>query len=213
MKPASQIAFADTSVHVAFDCSMPVLQPLERRTDARVFTILRVARASTEGDTGLCRVQNISDEGMMVITGLAVAEGDPISVSLSERACISGRVNWADGARVGIQFDEAIDCAALLQSLASERSTGDQRPSRLPTDAVGVATTASGLQAVRVIDISQVGMKIRHNGRLTVGHPVTVVLENGLQRRGIVRWSKDDVAGLRLLEPIGYRELESAGNL
>ena len=213
MKPASQIAFADTSAHVAFACSMPVRQPLERRTDARVLTILRVARASTESDTGLCRVQNISDEGMMVVTGLAVAEGDPISVSLSESACISGRVNWTDGARVGIQFDEAIDCAALLESLASERSTGDQRPSRLPTDAVGVATTASGLQAVRLIDISQVGMKIRHNGRLTVGHPVTVVLENGLRRRGIVRWSKGDVAGLRLLEPIGYQQLESAGSL
>jgi len=212
MKPASQIALADTSAHIAFDCSM-ALQRVERRTDARVLTILRVARASIENDTGLCRVQNISDEGMMVITGLAVAEGDPISVSLSETVCISGRVNWTDGARAGVRFDEAIDCAALLQLLAAERSTGDQRPSRLPTEAVGVATTASGLQAVRLIDISQVGMKIRHHGGLTVGHPVTVVLENGLQRRGIVRWSKGDLAGLRLLEPIGYRQLESAGSL
>ena len=212
MKPASQIAFADTSAHGAFDCSMPV-QQLERCPDARVLTILRVARATTENDTGLCRIQNISDQGMMMITGLAVAEGDPISVSLSETACISGRVDWTEGARVGIRFDDAIDCAGLLQRLAAERSAGDQRPSRLPTDAVGVATTASGLRAVRVIDISQVGMKIRHNGGLIVGHPVTIVLENGLQRRGIVRWSKENVAGLRLLEPIGYQQLESARSL
>ncbi|MGQ0589072.1 MAG: PilZ domain-containing protein [Sphingosinicella sp.] len=213
MKPASQIALADTSAHVAFNCSMPVLQRVERRTDPRVFTILRVARASVENDTGLCRVQNISDDGMMVITGLVVVEGDPIAVSLSETVCISGQVSWTDGARVGIQFNEAIDCAELLQLLAAERSSGDQRPSRLPTDAVGVATTGSGLQAIRVVDISQVGMKIRHNGGLTLGHPVTIVLENGLQRRGIVRWTDDDLAGLRLLEPIAYQQLESAGSL
>lgn len=212
MKPAIQIALANASAHGAFDYSMPARQ-LERRTDARVLTILRVARASTQSDTGLCRIQNISDQGMMMITGLAVAEGDPISVSLSETACISGLAAWTDGARVGIQFDEAIDCAALLQRLAAERSTGDQRPTRLPTDAVGVATTETGLQAVRVIDISQMGMKIRHNGGLIVGHPVKIALENGLQRRGIVRWSTDDLAGVRLLEPIAYQQLESACGL
>ncbi|MEO6215240.1 MAG: hypothetical protein ABIO86_04360, partial [Sphingomonas sp.] len=42
----------------------------DHRNKTRLCTVFLFAAASTESDEGLCRVKNISDQGMMVVTGL-----------------------------------------------------------------------------------------------------------------------------------------------
>jgi hypothetical protein len=117
------------------------------------------------------------------------------------------------GGRAGIRFETPIDCAATLEHLAEERRSGAQRPPRLPVDTLGIASSELGVRAVRIVNISQQGMKIVHDGSFSAGLAVTILLANGLQRRGIVRWSNGAVAGVRLLEPIAYQELESASRM
>src|SRR5688572_11764501 len=99
----------------------------DRREHTRILTVFRVARLNIESDAGLCRVQNISNTGMMLVTGLEVATGDSVMIGLSEQVILPGEVSWVDGARVGIQFSEEIDAATVLQSIAAA-PISEQRP-------------------------------------------------------------------------------------
>lgn len=206
MQTATKLDFSDDDLRYA-------MAPVERRRAARIITVYRIARISTGGDAGLCRVHNISDSGLMVMTSLAADAGESITVSLSETIQLSGEVVWRDGARLGVCFSAPIDAAAVLSSLARARQSGAERPTRLPTNTVAIAMTPYRTGAVHVRNISQKGMQVAHDGSFTVGLPVKIMLRNGLERRGVVRWSRGNVAGLSLLEPIGYRELECASRL
>ncbi|MGZ8345776.1 MAG: PilZ domain-containing protein [Allosphingosinicella sp.] len=185
----------------------------DRREGQRFVTVYRIARLNMDSDSGLCRIQNISDTGMMLVTGLAVELGDSVVIALSDSLTIAGEIAWARDARVGIRFIEEIDAAAVLKGLVAKPAGDQQRPFRLSTDTAAVAATPVGTKAVRVVDISQQGMKVGHDGSLVPGIQVTITLSNGLARRGIVRWANEHLAGLRLLEPIGFQDLESAGRL
>ena len=184
----------------------------ERREHMRILTVFRVARLKIDSDAGLCRVQNISDTGMMLVTGLEVAKGDAVMIGLSEKVILPGEVTWVEGARVGIHFSEVIDAASVLQSIAGA-PVSEQRPIRISTDTVAVAHTPHGTRKIRVLDISQQGMKISHDAGFTPGIQLKIALPNGLERRGIVRWANANIAGVKLLEPIAFQELESASNL
>jgi hypothetical protein len=101
----------------------------------------------------------------------------------------------------------------VLKGLAVKPTGDQQRPFRLQTDTVAVAATPVGTKAFRIVDISQQGMKVGHDGSLTPGIQVTITLASGLVRRGIVRWANANLAGLQLLEPIGFQDLESVNRL
>src|SRR5687768_15615625 len=66
----------------------------ERREHTRILTVFRVARLNIDSDAGLCRVQNISNTGMMLVTGLEVATGDAVMIGLSEQVILPGEVTW-----------------------------------------------------------------------------------------------------------------------
>lgn len=185
----------------------------QRRAGDRTRTLYRLARLRTSTDSGLCRVQNVSDGGMMLFTSLEAPEGSIVMIMLSETVSLSAEVVWANAVRLGVRFLEPIDSAALLRALAAERLSGRQRSPRLPVDTVAVAATEQGTQILRVVDVSQHGMKVSHDGSFRIGQAARLQLENGIERRGVVRWSENGMAGIRLLEPIAYQQLESASSL
>jgi hypothetical protein len=182
------------------------------RQETRLCTVYLFAAASTETDEGLCRVKNISDQGMMVITGLDVAVGQQISITLSDAITLSAEIIWADEGRIGLQFTRPIDSASILDAL-TEKGSRTHRPPRLVIGLVGTAVTEDGIQPIRALDISQNGMKIAFGGKLEPGARIKVVLENGLEQRGVVKWSMNQVAGLRFSRPIPHEMVESVAKL
>ncbi len=183
---------------------------LERRADHRFRTIYRVAKVATGCDLGLWRVRNISDRGMMLMTSVHVALGEHLSIALSDTATIEGKVVWCEEGRCGIVFDQPIDSAALLTSLVAEQRAPDYRAPRLPVSARALAYDEAGIRSVKICDMSQHGIGFTHHGRFRPGMKVKLLLENGIERRGIVRWSDKDHAGLALVEPFTCEDLESA---
>lgn len=183
---------------------------LERRADYRFRTIYRVAKVSTGCDLGLWRVRNISDRGMMLTTSVQVALGEHLSIALSDAATIEGKVVWCEDGRCGIEFDQPIDSAALLASLVAEQRAPDYRAPRLPVSAPAIAYDETGIHSVKICDLSQHGVGFTHHGCFRPGMKVKLLLENGIERRGVVRWSDGDHAGLALAEPIACEDLESA---
>lgn len=181
----------------------------DRRAGPRIRTVFWVGKVTSDHDVGLWRVHNISNSGMMLQTHIEVIAGESLTVSLSESLTVAGSVVWSRSERCGIRFREEIECETVLGRLAAERRALKYRPPRLPVSRGAIAYCEHGIQAVRVINISQHGIGLAHEGRLRVGTRLKLVLENGLERRGVVRWSIEGYSGLLLLDPFCCTALES----
>jgi hypothetical protein len=185
----------------------------DRRSASRVQTVLRIAQASTKTDEGLARVQNISDDGIRLRLHIPVLLGEQLTIDLAEGVTIRGRVIWSAESDCGIQLDEQIDSAALLTKLEAQQKVESSRPPRLKVNTPALVRGENGARAVEVTDISQRGVKIRHDGSITEGLPVTITMKSGNRRPGVVRWSRDGVAGILLLEPFSVEELGRASDI
>lgn len=190
---------------VLFPHSVSSLQPRA----PRLRTVYRVARVRTRGDEGLARVHNLSDEGMMIELGFTVMLNDVVRVDLTDTVVLDGRVVWTNGARCGLKLNSPIDSAALLRNICAQQRSGKARPIRLPMGSTAVAASELGLKAVNILDVSQKGMKLAHDGSFRPGLTVKVTTDAGLERRGVVRWSQDGIAGVILTEPFTVAELGS----
>lgn len=182
---------------------------VDQRCGQRLRTVYRVARVFGRGDQGLARVHNISDRGMMLSVSLDLRRGDAMRIDLSDSCSLSGGVAWHHARRCGIELYEQIDSAAVLKRLFEERRSTASRPLRLSHSKALVVTSALGLQLVTLRDVSQAGMKVVHDGRFTPGLPVKVRLSPDVERRGVVRWSQDGVAGIALTEILSVEDLGS----
>lgn len=200
-----------SSTHPLADSLFP--RP-DRRGAPRIRTVCFDVRLNRGGQVGLYRVRNISDAGMMLDTHAKIEAGERVLVELTEPFAIEGSVLWSDHDRCGIEFVRPIDCAALLHAQA-ERKRDDRRGGglRLATMRLATAYAEHGIRAVRVTNVSHRGMGLAHDGSLEAGMLLKLVVENGIERSGMVRWSKDGRAGLRLLEPLSCADLEQVGRL
>ena len=186
---------------------------LERRAGPRLRTVYRVAHVQTPDDDGLARILNISDEGLGLRLLIPVTLGDIVSVRLNAEIMIEGRVVRTSGDDCGLRLNEPIDSEALLRDIVAQSRSTAYRPLRIPVDKPAVARSERGLRRIEIQDVSQHGMKIVHDGSFAAGLHVKVALGSGIERRGVVRWSHDGIAGLALLEPFSTRELGSIKNL
>ena len=185
-------------------------QVSERRSNNRVKTVFRVARVITATDEGLARLRNISDQGARLRMLIPLPLWDVLIVQLTDGMELSGHVVWTEGDEFGLKFDHPISCADLLAILAAGARSGTTRPVRLPVATTVVTRSERGVRRAEVIDISQRGIKLTHDGSLTEGLHLKVTLPSGLDRLGIVRWTRDNMAGVMILEPLSVEELGSA---
>jgi hypothetical protein len=190
-----------------FPAGMPL--PPDRRHQQRLRTVYRVARVTAGGDQGLAKVRNLSDEGVMLSLSLPARPGNPIAIELSEDCSLQGTVVWQQGEDCGVKLCDPIDSAQTLKRLYHERYAGSYRPLRLSLCKTVPITCEDRTRFVRLRDISQSGVKIVHGGGFTAGLPVKILLGGDLERRGIVRWSRDGTAGIWLTENLSVADLGS----
>lgn len=185
----------------------------DRRGAHRFRTVYRIARVLRDDDSGLWRVRNISDRGLMLATGVPVTVGERLRVALSDHCLLAGRIVWSAAGHCGVAFDEAIDAPGLLKALAEEHAAKGYRPPRLPLRVRALARGECGMATVRVTDLSQQGAGVCHDGRFRSGMGVKLLLGGGIERHGIVRWADSFHAGLMLSEPLACPDLESVRRL
>ena len=202
---------AHSTQSLSSDDSMALQEP-ERRGGARIHTVMRVGRVVAMQDEGLARIKNISDQGAQLRLHIPVLVGETLTLELSEDVQITGRAVWISGNECGLQFSQNIDCGELLTRLAHCSEQGS-RPVRLSVSTTAVTRGENGLRLAKVTDVSQRGMKLQHDGSLTEGLIIKISLPSGRERFGVVRWSKDSVAGIMLLKPFSAEDLGSARNL
>ena len=193
----------------AMDGSASEQRGHDNRNTQRLRTVFRVARIFTGERYGLARVLNVSDEGMMLTTQLDLSLDTVLSVDLSETCTLKGRVVWHHSGRCGLKLFAPIDSAALLKRLYDEQRSDRARQMRVRFDKAVVVQSDLGIQIMRARDVSQRGIKLVHDGRFRPGMTVKVAIAPGIERRGVVRWSQDGIAGCMLTELISVEELGS----
>lgn len=179
------------------------------RSDVRVRSVIRVARVITACSEGLALIRNLSDQGAGLRMLLPAMPTDRLTLELADHVQFQGKIIWKSGDDHGVQFDQRVDCCALLTSLAQDARLGKIRPVRLPVTSTTLIRSERGTHDVSLLDISQRGLKIAHDGRLHEGLEIQVTLPWGLDRRGIVRWTRENRAGVMLLEPLTVEMLGS----
>lgn len=184
-----------------------------RRAVGRIQTVLRIGRVIADQDEGLVKVRNLSDQGARLQLKIPVKPGDKLSLELGHDAVMPGRIVWVSDGDCGLQFDHEIDCAGMLVRLANQSRSGLSRAVRLPIALPAITRSQNGLRRTIVEDISQRGMKLRNDNHFAEGLRVSVTLPSGLERSGVVRWTKENVAGVMLLDPFSAQELGSAKDL
>ena len=190
--------------------SMRQYSSLSKRVDcvARLATVNRVACLEVADEAGLARIHSISNEGIELSSILQLSIGQRVRLSLSETVSATVTVTSKDGGRYSVRFEQPINCAELLRHLVDEARSSRTRPLRLSTHGIKArARSANGSHELEVEDISQRGMKVRHDGSFQPGLRLCVRLPNGLECRGLVRWTRDLSAGLSLMDILSASEL------
>lgn len=182
--------------------------------NVQLATVNRVARLSVADETGLARVHRISDGGVELSSTMTLNMGQAALLDLSETVSKSATVFARDGKRYCLAFRERVDCVALLRQLVAEARSSQARPLRLTTSPMQAnGRSPNGTHQLEVEDISQRGMKVRHDGPLQAGLRVCIELPNGRECSGIVQWTKAGRAGLQLLDMLSPEELGSVSRL
>jgi hypothetical protein len=207
------IATPITAAAATAEGGQPVSPSDDRRADHRMQTIFRVARVISAHDEGLARIRNLSDHGAGLSLSLPVSPSDTLMLELAEGVDLFGQVLWIDADRLGLEFERPIDCRGLLARLAAGAHTAGLRPVRLPIATTALTCSARGVRRAEVLDISQRGLKLVHDGSLTAGLDLKVTLPCGIDRHGIVRWTRAERAGVMLLEPLSVEALGSIRRL
>ncbi|RJF90414.1 PilZ domain-containing protein [Sphingomonas cavernae] len=178
----------------------------DRRGAQRFMTILRVGKLVTGGAQELCLIRNISAGGLMAHVYAQHEIGDRVEIEFKSDERLSGEVVWVEEGRVGVRFEGEIEVSDIL----THRTAPDGRKSRPPRIEVeGRARIKVGdvRHEVVVRDFSQGGIKVELDAPLKVGEDAVITVEGMHPVRGIVRWSRDGMAGLSFIKPIAFDEL------
>jgi Tfp pilus assembly protein PilZ len=189
-----------------FSFSERTPEPSDRRGGARHMTILRVGSLVGPHGRELCLIRNISAGGVMAHVYAQHAPGEDVAIEIRTDEEIAGRIAWANGSNVGVQFVAPIDVEQML----TNQPTDDGRRQRMPrieVDRLATVRAGAKLYGVNTCDISQGGVKVETDDPLPVGEDVVIAMERFRALPGVVRWSREGLAGISFNQVIPFKEL------
>ena len=192
-----------------FEAAPESEEECDRRDGQRLRTVCRIAKILRVDDAGLWMVRNISDGGMMLTTNVPVAVGEDITVLLAEELALDARVMWVRDGKCGVAFHEEIDGEIILRQLAEDKEARGYRPLRIAIKGEALAKFDHRIRPIMLTNLSQHGAGIIHDGTVTMGMRLELLLAGGVRREAIVRWSRDNSAGLWLTQALERNLLES----
>jgi hypothetical protein len=190
-----------------FSFSTRAPKPPERRENARNLTILRVGALIIDGKRELCLLRNIAAGGLMAHVYRELVPGSKVEVELKTNESTPGRVIWMEDSNVGVEFDEPIDVAEMLQSQAVLANGWRPRLPRVEVDRLGELRIGATIHAVNTCDISQGGVKLEIDQPIQPGAEAVLTLEKFRPIHGVVRWYYDGQAGMGFNQVIPFHEL------
>ncbi|PSO12771.1 MULTISPECIES: PilZ domain-containing protein [unclassified Sphingobium] len=169
----------------------------ERRRSGRTPASLHMVMVQSEHHEGLARLQNISDDGMMLRHRLPICLEDVITMQIANADSVEGTVVWTSRDACGVRLSLPIEKGGLPPQWAKGSCGG------VIKRVGGTTADADAVQGEGKIPLVEMGAfdpdaGNAHTPGFVEGLPVKVVLGEGLERRGVLRWSKSGVASIHL---------------
>ena len=173
-------------------------------------TVYKAARIATPQADDLGLIRNISPEGVMVETQLALREDDTVVIEIQSGNPIPGLVRWSRDGKAGIHLDHTIDLAEALRTSGPGEAVDRIRPPRF--DRVAAATLQSGgyhwPATTRNISLSGAQIITETPPNLTQ-HALALVRIEGLGAiSGSLRWSRGRDMGIRFENPLPLKQFQ-----
>jgi len=164
--------------------------------------------ALTVGSVRLgCSIRKISAGGAVVHVDHQVEVGDRLELELMTGEQLGGTVAWRRGSEVGLRFDAPVDVFAIIaQDIVSQPGERRRMP-RVETICPALLETAAGTELVTTRDISQGGAKIDMPFALAAEERILITVEGLPPLPGVVRWSRENVAGIAFVPELRWQEL------
>ncbi|HMG46138.1 MAG TPA: PilZ domain-containing protein [Allosphingosinicella sp.] len=154
-----------------------------------------------------CAVRKLSAGGAVLHCDHDVEPGERLELELMNGEQLAGHVAWRRGGEVGLSFDTQIDVFAFIaQDIVSQPGERRRMP-RVELACTALLEAEGRTELVTSRDVSQGGIKIDVPFTLAPEQKVTVTLDGFRPVDGVVRWSRDSVAGIAFLPELSWQEL------
>ncbi|TFI59601.1 PilZ domain-containing protein [Sphingomonas parva] len=177
------------------------------RREARVATVMLVARLISARGDQLCRVRNLSTNGLKVNTPFPLVVGEEIRIELRNGRSVEGTIVWSSPPFAGMQFHKLENVEDLLSTTPIG---GEAQVARLPRVQVNqpvLVHAGTRMLGASMIDLSQGGAKLRVRSSVEPGSMVSLSVTGLGSLKAVVRWSRDEEIGVAFHETIPFDTL------
>jgi hypothetical protein len=176
----------------------------DRRDDTRHLTLFRVGAMDVAGRRELCLIKNISAGGMKIRPYCELQSGDRLTIELKTGMSVPGHVSWINEHNAGVEFDEPVD---VIDVLSAAHDGPRPRMPRIEVDCHANVRDGAHVHRMRVIDVSQGGVKLESAVMLPVNGDLTVTLPGLEPQSSATRWCDGGFIGVTFNRLLSLAEL------
>ena len=159
------------------------------------------------GQRRVCAIRKISTLGTTIRGAVTRAPGEEVAVELATGQRVVGTIDWITAGEAGIRFKQPIDMVALLnRTLISQ--PGERRTMPRVELRCHVGLRWGGrVVAATLRNISARGLQVEGEGLPPRDTFVALFIEGLNVPAGEVVWSREDLAGIELMEELRWSSL------
>lgn len=177
---------------------------VDRRDDARHLTLYRVGAMEVAGRRELCLIKNISAGGMKIRPYCDLAAGEQVKIELKTGMAVPGSVAWIENQDAGVEFEAPVD---VIDILSATQDGPRPRMPRIEVDCYATVRDGAQVHRMRVIDVSQGGVKLETPAILPAYRDLTVTLPGLEPQPSASRWCEDGYVGVTFNRLLSLTEL------
>jgi hypothetical protein len=154
-----------------------------------------------------CTIRSVSPLGASLIGEIATRQGEELALELVTAQRPAATVEWVGGGEAGVRFKQPIDVLALINRTLINQPTERRSMPRVELRC-GVRLKWGPTVSDAVLrNISARGVQLEADGLPPRGTFVSVQIDGLNVPAGEVMWRKDNLAGIQLMEELGWTSL------
>jgi hypothetical protein len=159
------------------------------------------------GRRSACSILSVSSLGATLTGEIATRQGEQLAIELVTGHRPVATVEWVRGGEAGVCFKQPIDVLALInRTLINQPAERRSMPRVELRCGVRVKWGATVCDAI-LRNISARGMQLEADGLPPTGTYLSIQIDGLNIPAGEVKWRKDDLAGIQLMEELRWTSL------
>lgn len=180
------------------------LPGVDRRRSVRQASLLEVAKMTIGDKSELCRLRDISGNGLSAELYCPVPLNERVTIELKTGHLIYGKIAWTRGGDMGVSFDSHTPITEMLSHCSFDGRVTTVRAPRLDIDITATLQAKRFKQPAQVVNISQSGCKLLLDDYFDSDTPASLHIPYLGTLVGEIKWWRANEGGLMFDEAIPY---------